>query len=1109
MNSWRLGLDLGTNSIGWTVLGVDKDKHPETLIDMGVRIFSDGRDPKTKEPLAVARRTARGIRRNLYRRKQRRRKMFKLLQEQKLYPSSREEACTLKALNPYELRTRALDAILKPQELGRALFHLSVRRGFKSNRKDSAEGETKESPEAATKESAKMSQAEKSSSLVDTLKSSSARTLGEFMWKTQQKGGGIRFVPDRSTFYPLRSLYEDEFNAIRAKQEPKFAHLDWDALHQAIFFQRPLKPQERGKCQFYTDKPRTFKAMPSANRFRILQDVYNLALYDDLNKKVPLSDEQSDILIELLNQKEKLSFEKMSAALKTKWRFNLESENRTELKGNDTERKLRMDKHFGKLWDTFSLEEKDNIVETLITADEDSEVREMLKKYDLPDEQENAIVHVILPGGTTSFSKEFTQKIVDVMQTSRLQYHLAVKSLGFDHSDQSVETQDALPYYGKVLTGSTIGGNPGLYGEDVPEKRYGKIGNPTVHVALNQTRIIVNALIKEYGKPSQIVVELSRDLKSSRDSKKEMMKKQAENAKKNAILNINIRDLVKGIEYPGRFERQKFKLWEELGQDSVSRCCLYCGKNISAGELFSPNIEVEHILPFSRTLLDAESNLTIAHKKCNAEKAERSPYEAFASSPKGYDWTAIMARVNNLSNKTKRGRFSQDAMEVFEKESGFITRQLTDNAYLSRISLRYLRAVCDDVWAVNGSMTKLLRDKWDMDSILKKKITREEVLSFGLKDEMVGQYKKNRYDHRHHALDSLVIGLSDRSMVQNVASLNARSQRNRLEAPPLPIPRQEIVDKLRSLVVSFKPDHGVEGKLSKETLLGLIKQEETVPIAALSEQDIPNIKIDRVREDFEEQLADKKDFKKAVKELRDTYPQVKVFREQFVTRTAITSLKAEKNIEDIVDPAIRRKLQDYVAINKGQKFESILVQFVQETGIKKVRCKTRIQTPIIIEPDPRNPLAVRRYLNPEDYFAAIIWEIPPEREGKPPKYEAQYLRRTEVDAKGNPLKKDPLYANARKVCKLHKDDYIEFSENGVWKKARIAGYSATRNLLDVRPIYATGFIKDWQIATSQNCLEPGWRSADGQNFLSVNILFGALSARKITVNPIGRVFRKG
>ena len=52
---YRLGLDLGTNSIGWAVYSLDTSEEPLELVDLGVRIFSDGRDPKTKEPLAVAR----------------------------------------------------------------------------------------------------------------------------------------------------------------------------------------------------------------------------------------------------------------------------------------------------------------------------------------------------------------------------------------------------------------------------------------------------------------------------------------------------------------------------------------------------------------------------------------------------------------------------------------------------------------------------------------------------------------------------------------------------------------------------------------------------------------------------------------------------------------------------------------------------------------------------------------------------------------------------------------------------------------------------------------------------------------------------------------------
>ena len=76
-----------------------------------------------------------------------------------------------------------------------------------------------------------------------------------------------------------------------------------------------------------------------------------------------------------------------------------------------------------------------------------------------------------------------------------------------------------------------------------PEKKYGKISNPTVHVALNQTRVVVNALIKEYGKPTQIAIELSRDLKNSVEKKAEIARKQNQRAKENIIINNEIGEL--------------------------------------------------------------------------------------------------------------------------------------------------------------------------------------------------------------------------------------------------------------------------------------------------------------------------------------------------------------------------------------------------------------------------------------------------------------------------------------------------------------------------------------------------------------------------------------
>ncbi len=1054
---WRLGLDLGTNSIGWSVFSLDDDNNVLELKDMGVRIFSDGRDPKTKEPLAVERRTARSQRKLFYRRKLRRKQTFRLLQTQGLFPKRKEDCLKLKSEDPYLFRIKALDSKLEPYELGRALFNLAVRRGFKSNRKD---GSREELSEKKTTDEIK-SQSDMQTNLEKAIRESGCRTIAEFLVKNQKENGGLRFVPGRMTYYPTRKMYEDEFFQIKSKQIKYYSNIDWDAIYKSIFYQRPLKAQTRGYCIYETDRERTFKAMPCSQKLRILQDIRNLAYYDSAKQKKELNCDHDKILYELLNSKDKVTFDQMRKALNLSENitFNLE-ENRDFLIGNPTAVKMRSKNRFGKLWDEIPLEEQDRIIETIITADEDEQVYKVIEKYSLSEEQRNFIVeNTVLQAGTSMLCKEVSEKLVKRMEEiTDLKFHDAVSSLGYKFSDQSIEKCDLLPYYGKILTGSTMGVNLSEP-ESNPEKRYGKISNPTVHVALNQTRVVVNSLIKEYGKPFQVAIELSRDLKNSVKEKAEISRKQTQRAKENIKINESISDLYhKAFPgktfFPNRTDRLKYRLWEELG---LGNKCLYCVKGITASELFTKEIEIEHILPFSRTLLDSEHNLTLAHSSCNAFKAERSPYEAFGSNPQGYNWNEIVTRANQLKDASKKNKFSPTAMERFEKDSSFITRQLTDNQYISKAALRYLKCLVDnpaDVWATNGSMTKLLRDKWAMDSILCRKFTEKEVAALGLKPEQIGNYKKNRYDHRHHAVDAVVIGLTDRSLVQKLANKNSHKS-NRIEIPEFPILRADLIEKVKNIIVSFKPDHGAEGKLSKETLLGKIKLHGN---------------------------------------------------EVFVCRENLVSL-SEQNLDDIVDEKIKQKVKDYVSKHNGEKIDSILTAFSQETGIKKVRCKNRVQKPIEITSGE-----VPRYLAPEDYFAAIIWEIPGEKKS----YKAQYIRRNEVEKNSNGknvVKQDVLESGkphpaAKQICMLHKDDYLEFSDNGKLYLCRIAGYAATSNKLDIRPIHAVTYCADWIYSTNETMLTGYWKPTPGQNWISVNVLFSQLQAHPVTVSPIGKVFRK-
>jgi CRISPR-associated endonuclease Csn1 len=208
----------------------------------GVRIFSDGKNPKDGMPLAVARRDARGMRRRRDRFLARKSKLMNCLIRFELMPKDEIGRKKLESLNPYELRFKALDEALSPSELARAIFHLGQRRGFKSNRKeqiaeDKKLSETKQNQEYLAKK------------IIET----SSRTLGEFFYKERiLKELTTRAKPDESGLYPTRDMYENEFDEIKKSQFQiqKLSEENWQEIRKIIFDQRPLAAQEKGVCQF-------------------------------------------------------------------------------------------------------------------------------------------------------------------------------------------------------------------------------------------------------------------------------------------------------------------------------------------------------------------------------------------------------------------------------------------------------------------------------------------------------------------------------------------------------------------------------------------------------------------------------------------------------------------------------------------------------------------------------------------------------------------------------------------------------------------------------------------------------------------------------------------
>ncbi len=805
---YRLALDLGTNSIGWCMLELLPEGTPGGIIDMGVRIFPDGRDPKGKSN-AEDRRLARQARKRRDRFLRRRRDLLDALIRHGLMPANERQRKQLAALDPYMLRAKALDARLEPDELGRAIFHLNQRRGFKSNRKTDKE-----------KESGKIKLAIER--LTDTLQESGARTLGEYLHQCRRNGRSVRFRPIRKgvgvdyELYPQRSLAEAEFDAIIAAQRPYHPQLEHivegrGGLRDIIFYQRPLKPVDPGLCTLTPSRPRAPKALPVAQRFRILQDLNHLRILDPSSfAERQLTPKERDTLLAILETGKDLSFDAARAklGLPAGLVFNLDTDTKDGIKGDATAKILSGKKYYGKTWSSLPREIREEIVDHLLGMEDEEELAAALvSQGGIDAAKAAAVAQVALPGGYARFCRETLSALCEQLEKDVIPYSEAVVRAGFkSHSDLSTgEVFERLPYYGIALPRSIKPGS----GRHIhrQEDRLGRIPNPTVHIALNQLRRVVNELLKAHGKPAQIILEVARDLKNGPTAMQGIRKRQKETKDANDRRRTRLEEC--GVKVTAD-ALLRLRLWEDLGRDEMTRRCPYTGEVIGLTSLLSDAVEIDHILPFSRSLDDSPANKTVCMRRANRYKLNRTPAEAFGDSKDGYSWDGVAERAARLP-ENKRWRFFSDAMERLEREADFLDRQLVDTQYIARIAGEYLACLFDNrahdakrnIWVTPGRLTRLLAHAW-------------------------GFPKKNRDDHRHHALDAALIGVCDRSLLKKVADHSAREVANGVERflagleQPWPAFREGTLAAHDRIVVSHRPDHGLGGQLHNDTAYGIL-----------------------------------------------------------------------------------------------------------------------------------------------------------------------------------------------------------------------------------------------------------------------------------------------
>ncbi|MGP1346377.1 MAG: type II CRISPR RNA-guided endonuclease Cas9 [Phycisphaerales bacterium] len=810
--AYAMGLDIGVASIGWALLDLDDRGRPTSVRKAGVHLFDAGIDPGKSDPetalllgreqsKATPRRNARAMRRQTWRRARRKRKLLHALMAAGLLPEAavrtpEQVDAYLKQLDrdlaarhpadshtkaqtlPYRLRAVAAVRPVERDELGRALYHLAQRRGFLSNRK---------SPERSDEDKSAMKQS--IGELANAVAAHDPPTLGAYLASLDPDDERIRCRWTR------RDMYHHEFERIWSVQAPALGLTEpqREAIHDAIFFQRPLKDQSHlvGRCSLVEDQKRCPIGERVAQRFRVFQQVNHLrVVFDDATER-PLTKEERDAIAARLLTEGDLTIPKArnAAGLPKSATLSIERGGEKRLVGHRTDAKLRP--IFGPdRWDALTETDKDALVHALRSfRDRDALRRHGVRRWGLQGEAADAFADTTLEEGHAAHCREALQKLVVRMEHDGLSYSEARKD-EYPESFASSDPVDALPPLGEW------------------EK---DLRNPSVARALTELRKVVNTIVRRWGKPERVHLELARDLKSGRSRREQQSRrmrdreKDRERAAAAIVSNLGIRE-------PQRWMIEKWLLAEECGW-----ICPYTGRHFGASDLLGRDsqFDVEHIWPMSQSLDNSYMNKTICyHEENRNRKKGRSPASAYSPD----ELAPMLDRVRAFKGDpfTRREKLRRFTDRV---EDDFSNRHLQETRYIGRMACDYIGLLyggrAEDVGEAtrrqriitpSGGLTAWLRRGWGLDAVLS------------------DDDGKNRDDHRHHAIDAVVVACADQAAIKRLSDSAQRMESLHKERAfdwvehPWEGFVESIAEAIEPIVVSRRVSKKVRGGLHKDTI---------------------------------------------------------------------------------------------------------------------------------------------------------------------------------------------------------------------------------------------------------------------------------------------------
>ena len=817
---YTLGADLGSTSVGWAVLDHDRNK----IEALGVRLFPGAENPKDGSSLAEARRLARGARRSTRRKQRRMKDIRKLLVSSGVLTQDAMDIVskTVGEHTPWEYRVEGLDRLLKPDEWTRVLIHMAKRRGFKSNRKEAPEGVQKVDKND-DEGKMKAGVAENSLILKTGNNGKGYRTVAEMFVMDPKFGEHKRNKDGQYINTVLRAEIEAEAQELFKRQRSlgnPFAGEDLEKTYLEIFNRQlpfasgDIIEKMVGHCTMEPEELRAPKASWTAERFILLSNIRNMRVVVD-GSTGELGPEKSAKLLQYCYDHTKVTYKQIRNLLdpapkKSKkkgqpeeqqpqqasnWHFayipaekkkisrkkaaEKEAENPqaestqeydpeeatfAELKAFHEFRKAVTKALGEKYWTDLTANNPrvmDDLAFALTFRKNEEDIRSCMAERNVPEELIEAVIGLNFKG-TVNLSLKAMTKLIPFMEEGS-DFTEACGQAGYSSFDPR------------------SGSNRSIL---LPVPDQGRVRNPVVFRAITQTRKVINEIIRKYGSPERVQIELAKELAKPIEVRKAIKERNDENYRQKQVLRDEFEN--RFSHRPSDSQLEKYRLWKE--QDGY---CPYTGEKISLDRLFSVKggtyADIDHIVPYSRSFDNSWTNKVLVMTHANRDKKDMTPYEYFGQDSE--QWNTFLKNVEKyIPDKSKARRLMTKDRDFDEIK----LRCLNDTRSITKYVADWIESslvfsdpeIRNPVVRINGQATATIRKQWGIESC-----------------------KRRDESDLHHALDACVVAAATPAIIDRISKYSAADELGELrEEDPtdsrkrLPEPWKDFAREVRARI---------------------------------------------------------------------------------------------------------------------------------------------------------------------------------------------------------------------------------------------------------------------------------------------------------------------